>query len=62
MPARRRSGVGHALVAAAVAWARSQGCRELASDTRLDNLISTAAHLATGFADAGLVRCFRMDL
>jgi len=57
----RRQGVGRALVAAAEHWARKQGCREFASDTQPDNRTSIAAHLALGFTDAGLVRCFRKD-
>lgn len=61
-PAARRSGVGRALVEAAEAWARAQGCTEFASDTERDNRTSAAAHLALGFEDAGLVRCFRKDL
>ena len=58
----RRRGVGRALIATAEAWARAQGCRELASDAQADNRVSAAAHRAAGFADAGLVRCFRKDL
>jgi GNAT superfamily N-acetyltransferase len=58
-PEARRRGVGHHLVAAAEDWARRHGCRELASDTSPANTVSAAAHLAAGFEDAGLVRCFR---
>lgn len=54
----RRRGVGRALVAAAEAWGRAQGCVEFASDTEPENATSAAAHLALGFEDAGLVRCF----
>jgi aminoglycoside 6'-N-acetyltransferase I len=54
--------VGRELVAAAEAWAREQGCREFASDTQLENTVSAAAHLALGFEDAGIVRCFRKTL
>ncbi len=49
-PARRR-GLGRALIDQAVAWARQQGCRDLASDAELDNEASQAAHLALGFAE-----------
>ncbi len=48
-PDLRRQGVGRALVAAAEAWAVSQGCREMASDAHLDNAASIAAHRALGF-------------
>jgi aminoglycoside 6'-N-acetyltransferase I len=62
IPSGRRQGAGRALVAAAEAWAREQGCREFASDTELDNTASAAAHRALGFEDAGAIRCFRKDL
>ncbi len=58
----RRRGIGRALVAAAESWARSQGCTEFASDTPADNHESALAHRALGFADAGLIRCFRKDV
>ncbi len=61
-PSWRRRGIGRALVAAAEAWGRAQGCTEFASDTQADNQDSAAAHLALGFSDAGAVRCFRKDL
>jgi len=48
----RRQGVGAALVAAAEAWARSQGCREMASDCLIDNTPSQQAHLALGYQEA----------
>jgi len=62
VPKARRHGVGRALIAAAEAWGRSQGCREFASDAQPDNEVSAAAHRALGFREAGLVRCFRKDL
>jgi aminoglycoside 6'-N-acetyltransferase I len=62
VPAARRRGVGRALLAAAEAWGRSQGCDELASDTELANDASAAAQTALGFTEVGRVRCFRKDL
>jgi aminoglycoside 6'-N-acetyltransferase I len=62
VPEARREGVGRALVAAAEAWARGQGCREFASDTELDNAPSTTAHQALGFEAVCAIRCFRKDL
>lgn len=61
-PEARRQGIGRALVAAAEAWARDRGCTEFASDSHPENVVSVAAHQAVGFADVGLVRCFRKDL
>jgi aminoglycoside 6'-N-acetyltransferase I len=61
-PGGRRRGTGRALVTAAERWARTQGCTEFASDTEVANEASALAHRAIGFADAGIVRCFRKDL
>jgi aminoglycoside 6'-N-acetyltransferase I len=58
-PAMRGKGVGADLIRGAESWARSQGCVELGSDAEVDNLASAAAHLAVGFEEAGVVRCFR---
>jgi aminoglycoside 6'-N-acetyltransferase I len=48
-PGYRRQRVGTRLVAAAEQWARTQGCREMASDTWIDELNSQRAHEALGF-------------
>jgi aminoglycoside 6'-N-acetyltransferase I len=48
-PRHQRRSVGRALMAAAEDWARSQGARELASDTWIDNEPSQRAHEALGF-------------
>ena len=48
-PDLRRAGTGAALVAAAEAWARAQGYREMGSDLLLGNDVSLRAHLALGF-------------
>jgi aminoglycoside 6'-N-acetyltransferase I len=58
-PEARRQGVGRALVRAAEAWARSQGCTEFASDALIDNDVSAAAHRALGFQETVQIRCFR---
>lgn len=61
-PRHRRHGVGRALVLAAEAWARGQGCTEFGSDARLDNDISAAAHRALGFEEVERIRCFKKRL
>jgi aminoglycoside 6'-N-acetyltransferase I len=45
----RKQGIGAELLRAAEDWARSQGCKEMASDTTIDNLMSQRAHEALGF-------------
>ncbi|KAA6461283.1 GNAT family N-acetyltransferase [Acidobacteria bacterium AB60] len=45
----RHHGIGRALLRAAEDWARSHGCREMASDALIDNQQSLAAHRALGF-------------
>lgn len=47
--AHRGRGVGRELVAAAEAWARAHGCREIASDTQIENDLSQRAHEALGY-------------
>ena len=61
-PTARRAGVGRALVRAAEEWGRAQGCTEMGSDAEAENAVSHGAHLALGFEDEGLVRCFRKGL
>src|SRR5262245_21536521 len=57
-PWLRRQGVGAALVRAAEAWARAQGCTEFGSDTTIDNEASAAAHRALGFTETARIRTF----
>jgi len=45
----RRIGVGRMLVEAAEEWASGQGCKEIASDTWIDNKTSQRAHEAMGY-------------
>lgn len=62
VPEARRRGVGRALVQAAEAWGRGQGCIEFASDALIDNDVSAKAHRALGFTETVQIRCFRKDL
>jgi aminoglycoside 6'-N-acetyltransferase I len=59
-PDWRGSGVGRALVQAAEDWARSAGCREMASDTSPSYPVSPLAHAALGYEE--VERFFRKDL
>ncbi|MFZ0806588.1 MAG: GNAT family N-acetyltransferase [Candidatus Sulfotelmatobacter sp.] len=45
----RHQGVGRELMRSAEAWARAQGCSEMASDALIDNDGSQRAHQALGF-------------
>lgn len=58
-PTARRTAVGRALIEAAEAWAGARSCPELASDTFVENGLGTAAHLALGFEEVEIIRCFR---
>ncbi|HZK42170.1 MAG TPA: GNAT family N-acetyltransferase, partial [Clostridia bacterium] len=49
----RLQGLGRRLVDTCRQWAKDQGCRQLASDTPLDNETSLHFHLKLGFAEAG---------
>ena len=57
---RREHGLGRRLVEAAEAWARSVGCREMASDTTPSYPVSPQAHAALGYRE--VERHFRKDL
>jgi aminoglycoside 6'-N-acetyltransferase I len=61
-PDMRRRGVGRALVEAAEAWARSRGCRQMASDAELWNNVSHQAHKAIGYDETARLVLFKKDL
>ena len=44
--------LGREMIYAAEQWAREKGCREMASDTWLENEASIAAHLRLGYEEA----------
>jgi aminoglycoside 6'-N-acetyltransferase I len=57
-PSARRKGVARALVAEVERWAAAQDCRELASDSPIDNVTAHAAHRALGFKETERVVYF----
>src|SRR5207247_11303215 len=59
-PDCRGQGVGRELVKRAKAWAISEGCREMASDTTPSYPVSPAAHAALGYQE--VERYFRKEL
>jgi aminoglycoside 6'-N-acetyltransferase I len=61
-PALRRQGCARALLHAAMRWAEIRVCRELASDTSLDNLAGQRVHEALGFQETERVVYFRKML
>lgn len=61
-PAARNAGVGRQLIAAAESWARREGCREIASDSLLDNVGSQEAHRKLGYEEVERAVRFRKDL
>lgn len=58
----RGRGVGRNLMLAAEEWCRKQRCRELASDTQIDNQNSQFAHQALGFEVVDRCVHFRKSL
>jgi aminoglycoside 6'-N-acetyltransferase I len=55
----RHRGVGKGLMRAAETWSRQHGCREMASDTWIDQEESIQAHKAVGFEVADRCVHFR---
>ena len=58
----RRQVVGRQLLAAAEDWARSQGCREMASDALIENEVSQRAHEALGYEAVSRAVLYRKPL
>lgn len=58
----RRRGLGRRLIVAAEDWARAQGCREIASDTQVENEMSQRAHRALGYAEVDRCVNYRKTL
>ena len=58
LPEQRKHGLGRALLRAAEIWALSQGCRELGSDTQVNNYLSIEVHRQLGFQEVERLVCF----
>ena len=58
----RRRGVGRALIEAAEAWARSRGCRQMASDAELWNSVSQQTHGSLSYQETARLVLFKKDL
>ena len=61
-PEWRRRGIGGALGRAAEAWARSRGCREMASDAHAENRLAEQSHTALGYEEVERLIHFRREL
>lgn len=58
----RNKGISKKLVEAGERWSKSLGCREIASDTQLDNYGSQEFHKKIGFREAGRIVAFIKDI
>ena len=61
-PDMQRFGVGRTLVESAEPWARSRGCRQMASDAELWNELSHLAHGALGYEETARLVLSKKDL
>jgi aminoglycoside 6'-N-acetyltransferase I len=61
-PEFRRTGVGGMLVRHAEQWARSRGCKEMASDCELGNEVSLKAHVQLGYQEGSRLIHFKKKL
>lgn len=62
IPEFRRKGLASQLITAVTSWVQLRGCKELASDTPLDNEVSQAVHRALGFRETERIVCFVKSL
>ena len=58
----RQTGLGRALVGFAEEWARSRGCREMASDAEVGNDVSLSAHQRLGYQETSRLVHLRKEL
>ncbi len=57
-PDYQRLGIGKKLVNAGENWSRQKGCKQLASDTEINNSMSINFHREIGFDEANRIVCF----
>lgn len=62
VPEARHKGIGGALLAKAEAWAASRGCKEIASDARIEDALGRKAHLEHGYEEVSRLAHFRKEL
>jgi len=60
--AYRHLGLGRQLIIAAEDWAKQKGCKQLASDTALDQTASIEFHKRSGFSEVNRIVCFIKEL
>lgn len=58
-PDSRWRGIGRSLIAAAEQWARSKGCKEMASDAEVSNLDGEEAHRRLGYTECSRLVHFK---
>lgn len=58
----RHQGFARELLAQCENWAKQKGCSKFASDCEIANDSSREFHLATGFAEANRIICFKKDI
>lgn len=58
----RHLGIGKKMIHLGIEWARQRGCKQLASDTELNNDTSIEFHKSMGFLEANRLVCFIRDL
>jgi len=62
IPSSRNQGIGRELLKASEAWARSQDCTELATDTHLENVEVAKIYKNCGYQEVAQLRCFRKTI
>ena len=58
----RNKGISKKLVDAGIVWSKSLGCKEIASDTEVENLDSQEFHMKIGFKEVGTIVCFLREI